>query len=299
MKTVSIDQINIHDRRFCISYPLYDGELLLSIQKIGIIQPIILLDTTPFLVVVGFRRLESAIRLGHSKISCIIDDINEKEALLYSIHDNVKRGLNIIEKAHGIEKMLHMGFSITEIHDTMVVLDLQPHEKVLNNLIAIAYAEKPLKDFIMSHRLSMQNIESLLSFDIGERKQIMELLSPMRVTESYMREVLQMMRFVKIKEGQIDLNEIRDIKNIHDLKKELKKKMNPILSSLEEEFKAIIHKCALPPNIDIKVDPFFEKEYIDIRIKGKDQEEIEDAIEKLGRVLKDGHIRSMFGLTKG
>ena len=163
METIPIDQINIHDRRFCISYPLYDEVLFSSIKRLGIIQPIILLNSSPFLIITGFKRLESAIKLGYTKIPCTIADVSEKEALLYSIHDNIKRGLNIVEKAYSIEKMLHMGFGTPEIYETMTILGLEPHEKVLKNLIAIAYAEKPLKDFIITRGFSMKNIETLLS----------------------------------------------------------------------------------------------------------------------------------------
>jgi len=47
MKTIDIEQININDRRFSISYPMQDEILLASIKKVGIIQPVILLDTEP------------------------------------------------------------------------------------------------------------------------------------------------------------------------------------------------------------------------------------------------------------
>jgi len=298
METIPIDQINIYDRRFCISHPLYDEVLFSSIKRLGIIQPIILLNSSPFLIITGFKRLESAIKLGYTKIPCTIVDVSEKEALLYSIHDNIKRGLNIVEKAYSIEKMLHMGFGTPETYETMTILGLEPHEKVLKNLIAIAYAEEPFKDFIITRGFSMKNIETLLSFDMDERRHIIQLFSSRHITESSVRETLQMISILKIKRGQIDFNEIIDARNMDDLKKRLKKMINPILSSLEERLKNIKHQCALPPNMDIKVDPFFEKEYIDIWIRAKGVQEIEDAIEKLGRILENGHIRGIFELTK-
>jgi ParB-like chromosome segregation protein Spo0J len=69
MKKVPIDHINIHDRRFCITYPLDDASLRASIQKVGVIQPILLLGVSPpYLVITGFKRLAIAHQLGLKEI---------------------------------------------------------------------------------------------------------------------------------------------------------------------------------------------------------------------------------------
>ena len=110
MNKIPIDQINTHYRKFCITYPLEDAALYASIQKIGIIQPVMVLNTSPFIVITGFKRLAIAQQLGFQEISCIPVDISERKSLLYAIHDNIQRGLNIVEKAHALERMLHWVF---------------------------------------------------------------------------------------------------------------------------------------------------------------------------------------------
>ena len=81
--------------------------------------------------------------------------------------------------------------------------------------------------------------------------------------------------------------------------KQLKKMAYPILTSLHEQLKDLRQASALPPNIDIKVDPFFEKEYIDIGIRAKNREDICQALEKLRRLTDDGILGRIFDLTKG
>ncbi len=73
----------------------------------------------------------------------------------------------------------------------------------------------------------------------------------------------------------------------------------PILTSLYERLQNLRKALGFPPNIDIKVDPFFEKEYIDIGIRAKNQEDINQALEKLHRLTDDGILRRIFDLTKG
>ena len=47
--SIPLRKINIRDTRFRISYPPHDAMLLSSIKKVGIIQPVVLLEGPPFL----------------------------------------------------------------------------------------------------------------------------------------------------------------------------------------------------------------------------------------------------------
>jgi DNA-binding transcriptional MerR regulator len=299
MKTIDINHININDRRFCISYPMQDDTLLSSIKKVGIIQPIMLLDTTPFIVVTGFKRVLSAMQAGFTKIPSVIVSVSEKDALLYAIHDNVKRGLNLVEKAYGIERMLRIGFSLAEIYETMALLSLNPHEKILERLTAVANMEDAFKAFVIVKNLLMKQVEMLMRFNAEERAGIIDMLTTIRTTESFIREIIEMLSIVKIKKGSIDFDSLENTPDAQELKKRLKKIINPILMSLEEELKQIKLQCALPPDIDIKVDPFFEKGYIDMVIRAKTEDKAKESIERLNSILNKGYIRNILELTKG
>jgi hypothetical protein len=298
MKKVPIDHINLSDRRFCITYPLDDAALYTSVQKIGIIQPVMLLNTSPFIAVTGFKRLAIVQQLGLKEIPYIPVDISEREALLYAIHDNIQRGLNLIEKAHAIERMLHIGFTSAEVHDTMKIIGLQPHEKILKTLIALASAEDSLKHFIVTHNLSMKIVDYLMRFDVNERSSIIDLLSSFHITESTIREILEILNLLKIKQDKLPFERLNPASG-QELMKQLKEMAYPILTALHRELQGIRQASALPPNIDIKVDPFFEKEYIDIGIRAKNKDDVYQAIEKLRRLVDDGIIGSIFDLTKG
>jgi ParB-like chromosome segregation protein Spo0J len=299
MKTIDIDKININDRRFCISYPLEDNALISSIKKVGIIQPVMLLDTTPYIVVTGFKRVSAAMQAGFTKIPSVIVDVSEKDALLYTIHDNIKRGLNLVEKAHGIERMLHSGFTVDEIFETMTLLSLDPHEKILERLTAVANMEDSFKAFITARGIAMKQVEVLMHFNTEERTYIIDILTAIRTTESFIREILELFILIKIKRGGIDFDSIKNMQDAQELKKSLKIITNPILISLEEKLKEIKLKCAIPPDIDIKVDPFFEKGYIDMVIRAKTEDKAKEAIEKLSNILDKGYIRNILELTKG
>lgn len=297
MQNISINQIDVSDRRFCISYPVLDDELLLSVGKIGIIEPLIILARQPYTIVTGFKRLEAALKLGFTAIPCISIGMDGKNALLAAIHSNLGRKMNIVEKANCVDKMFIMGFPEETISETMAMLSLEFYDRVVERMRTLANADDSLKDFILKKSLSMQNIEALLRFSPNERDIIVEILNTVHTTESMMREILQMLSIIKLKNSDVDFSLMAGADNAYELKKRLKHIVNPILSTLEAELGDIKSRCALPPGIDIKVDPFFEKEYIDILIRAKHPDEIRTALSKIESLLDAGHIRSIFELT--
>jgi hypothetical protein len=180
----------------------------------------------------------------------------------------------------------------------MKIIGLQPHEKILKTLVALASAEDSLKHFIVTHSLSMKIVDYLMRFDVNERSSIIGLLSSFHITESTIREILEILNLLKIKQDKLPFERLNPVSG-QELMKQLKGMAYPILTALHRELQGIRQASALPPNIDIKVDPFFEKEYIDIGIRAKSKDDVCQAIEKLRRLVDDGIIGSIFDLTKG
>jgi len=298
MERIPIHAIDTHDRRFCISYPLHNPQLATSIQKIGIIEPLLLLKRSPYVVISGFKRLEVAVMLKYSSVPAVIHDITDTDAFLYAIHNNRTRGFNLVEKAIAFERMFHFTLSPSNTQDVITMLALQPSEKVFKNLVAIANGEDVLKDFIVTYNLSMKNAEALLRFTPHERKDIIRILSSLRFTDSSLRETLELLILMKIKKGTVDFSLIDHATTMDAIRSILKRTMYPKLTALGKRLQIIQKKCGLPPTMDIKVDPFFEKEYIDIWIRARKEQEVNDAVTKLMDLLKQGYIRSILELSK-
>ena len=299
-ETVPLDRINIHDRRFCVSYPAGNPLLLASIGEVGIIAPVLLVGSAPFSIVTGFKRVLAAELLGLPAVPAIVsEDLSEREAVLFAIHDNLVRGMNLVEKGLALDRMLTLGFTTEEVHGVMRLLGLSPHERLLTTLVAVAYAEEALKAFIVSRSLSVRNIEGLLRFEASERERLLAVLSSIHTTEGYLREILSMAAIMRLREGRIDFDVFSEITDADDLRRRLKQRIHPMLSALEERRDCVRREAMLPPHVDIKIDPFFEKEYIDIDIRAFSVKDVESALVRLRRALEDGTLGSMLELTKG
>lgn len=84
-------------------------ELKESIKKNGILQPIIVRETSPgkFEVIAGHRRLLAANLLKMNKIPAIIKNVNDTEAFAMAVIENLQRkNLNPIEEALAFRKLL-------------------------------------------------------------------------------------------------------------------------------------------------------------------------------------------------
>jgi hypothetical protein len=299
METIEIDRINRTDTRFCISFPVEDSLLLASVSAFGVRMPLLLLDTVPYTVVTGFKRLDVACRLGLTAIPCSVSRMNEKDALLTAINDNIKRPLNLVEGAQSVDKMSRLGFPREEIYAMMKLLGHEPHEKLLGNLLEIARADSRTKEFIVKHGANMTHVELLLRFSSTERIEIIALLTEMHLTFSQLREILQLFLLVKVKEERISFEDYPRFETADVLKLSLKKRTHPVLSTFEQRLKEMRAKAALPPRVTVKVDPFFEKEFIDVGIRAECVEDVEEAIRSLDSLIKNGWLGSIFELTKG
>jgi len=299
MKTIKIDSIDVTNRRYCISYPLSDEPLLASIRQFGILVPVLLLGYDPPVIISGFKRIDVAAALEIKEIPCTIVNTDDRQALLMAIHDNMHRPLNIIEKAHSMDRLVSYGLTQEELYPIMKMLDLPTRQKTIETLCAATGLDDNTKDFISTRSLPLSVLEQLLWFTQSERTDIVGLLRPLHVTMSHAREVLQLMMLLKVKQGSIDIPAFHGSKSMEIIKEQLKRLTHPLLISLEERLSGIRGHMGLPSCLTVQTDPYFERESIDIRIKARNTKEIAAAAAKLGDLLDKNIFRSIFDLTSG
>jgi len=299
MDTIGIDQIDVSDRTYCISYPLEDDLLASSIAKSGILVPLCLVGRKTPVLVTGFRRMEAARRLGINRLPFVVLDIDGRQALLTSINDNLKRPLNTIEKACCVEKMDTFGFPKEDIYEMARLLGLPEREETLRTARGMNGMEDGVKALVARHNLPLPVVEELLWFDAQELASIVRLIGSFKSTTGLFREVVRLLALLKTKKGRIDFWELENGTDMEALRQSLKRTTHPLLSRLEERLEKIRETSALPPHIRIQVDPVFEKESIDIPVRARSQAEVDEALEKLRALSQKGIFRSVFDLTHG
>ena len=84
-------------------------ELTKSISSIGIIQPLIVRKNHKgkYLLISGEKRLRAAVILGLRRVPCILHNINEQTAVIFSVaENNLRSPLNFYEEINAINRLI-------------------------------------------------------------------------------------------------------------------------------------------------------------------------------------------------
>ncbi len=84
------------------------NELKNSIQKNGLLQPLIVQEVEPnkYKLIAGERRLRASKMVGLEKVPCLIKDISERDAAIVGLVENIQRErLNHIDEAMGYKEI--------------------------------------------------------------------------------------------------------------------------------------------------------------------------------------------------
>jgi len=106
----SIEDINVHDIILSPNNPRSENngmeELIESIRKFGLLQPIVVRNVeNHFEVIAGVRRYTACRRLGWRKISCHVVDLDDRTAFEVSLIENIQRNsLSILQESMAFKK---------------------------------------------------------------------------------------------------------------------------------------------------------------------------------------------------
>jgi len=177
IKDISIDMItpNPYQPR-----KNFDKEALLelskSIQRHGLLQPIVVIDKGDnYLLVAGERRLRAHELAGLDNIKSVIADIDIDEAKLreLALIENIQReDLNAIELAHSYDELIKV-YEIT--HDALANIVNKSRSQITNTIRLLSlsdYVQKKLTE----GSISQGHAKVLVGFDKTEQKLLVDII---------------------------------------------------------------------------------------------------------------------------
>ena len=145
-------------------------ELKVSIRRQGVIEPVIDRPVAhgTYELVAGERRWRAARALGLSEIPAIIKTLSDKEALEYSLIENIQReNLNPWEEAKGYARLVEaFGYTQEDVAATV------GKDRVsVTNILRLLKLPEELQQGLREGRLSLGQAKVLLSVD-GQARQL-------------------------------------------------------------------------------------------------------------------------------
>ena len=149
-------------------------ELTNSIREYGVLQPLLVKkgEGKRFILIAGERRLRASKLAGLHRVPVIIKDLDEPEAALVSLVENVQREeLNFLEEARAYKKLME-DFNLTQGE---LAKRVSKQQSTISNKIRILTLPEELQQTLMSNKLTERHARALLKLsDENDRTKILK-----------------------------------------------------------------------------------------------------------------------------
>jgi ParB family chromosome partitioning protein len=317
MKTtqmIPLQQIDLSDDTFSVSYLPDVQKLRSSIEEIGLIQPVFLREKSgKYQIVCGFRRISVMKELGKSEIESKVFEEKEMDEFQFfslSLHENLTtRGFNTVEKAIALDKLIHRFQMDPDIvlQTFLPLFLLEPNEKILNTFLSLAQMEEETKAYVLKEEVSRSNIRKFAALNPGDRIAILSLISLLKLGENRLREILTLLEEI----SRRNQNRVREIVQRPEIKAVLSQKeltpsqktervkkilvdlRYPKMHQLEEEFEKKKKGLNLPSSVTLHHQPFFEGRGLRVQFQFETMEEYKAVLSTLSQLVDKEEFKGL------
>ena len=230
-------------------------ELALSIEKNGVLQPILVRkdknNSVMFEIIAGERRWRAATLAGISEIPAVIKDLSDKETFEIGLIENLQReNLSPIEEANGYKKLM-TSFDYTQEDISKII---NKSRSYIANILRLLSLPKEVQDMVNNGDLSYSIARTL----VGKE-------NPIKMAKSILK-------------GDMTVKEAEDIV------KPTKKTNTPTEESNELTSELISLRENLSDTLNAKVDIKLKGKKGEIIIKFDDLSELNNITTKLNNI---------------
>ena len=179
-------------------------ELSESIQRHGLLQPIVVIEKDDgYLLVAGERRLRAHKLADLEIIKCVVADVDIDDSKLreLALIENIQReNLNAIELAHSYDELIKV-YSIT--HDELSDIVYKSRSQITNTLRLLALIPY-VQEKLTSGSISQGHAKILVGFDETEQRLLVDTIIGQKLS---VRETEHLAKNKKLKEENIEPEE--------------------------------------------------------------------------------------------
>jgi hypothetical protein len=236
------------------------------------------------------------------------DEISDEECLKLVFHENRER-FGDMEKAELVLKFKEL-CDLTESEITQRVLPyigIPPSLKSLKKYMRLAGLEREIKDAFYSQRITIEQAGILSELGSPARVEILRsVLLRFRLNTNETREAVREIQEIGLRDNESVIETLHRILSrigLTDLKgdsfrHEIKLMRYPALSKAEGEFRGCLKGLNLPKEITIHHSPFFEGNYIEIRIRVESADRLSQILSYLVSIVENGLVDRLMGIVR-
>ena len=312
LRQISLREINLEDTRFKFTLDKPDEKLSFSIQRAGLVEPVIVKsDGQAFILVTGWRRVEASREAGLKEIPALVMPSELTDLTLFSLaffESYPQKKFSLAEKALIIKKFIEFGLSPEEIIEEFLArLELPPERQTVDLLSQLACLDWALPSI---HRggWKLSTARLFLTFLPEEREAIIGLSEAFNHNQQ--AELIELLFTLKKrrKEGLRTILAEEEIKPLARAARErkpgaglellaaLRERAFPRVTEINREIQTSLKTIDLVGKGRLDYDHSLEKKSVYIGFEVRTAEELELVVDQLKKSLKEGKIDVLFGL---
>lgn len=308
---VSLDEIDLQDERFRISYHFDLDRLLISIKKIGLACPLLVVKRggLQYVVLSGWKRFLACRELKLTPVPAyLVDDQDDSRVFLLSLYENwAARSFNVLEKAEIIQKLNgYIGDELKIVKQFFPLLDIPATLSYFDMYLKIAGLDPSWKKIVYDKKMSVSSARLLTEFSDTDRQKLIPFVGPMGLNK--LKQFLEDLFELSKKTGDLpasilsspEIQSIMQNDNLSSLQKaekiraRLRQKRYPYLSSWKQSFAKSLEKVRLSKDVVFDSPSFFEDGRFGVTFSLKDKEAFKKRLAKLQDMASDDALFSMF-----
>jgi ParB family transcriptional regulator, chromosome partitioning protein len=310
-RNIKISRIRIENQKYRITTQKNIDSLVRSLQRIGLINALVILpENDHFIILCGFRRCEAARALGWTKIRATVLpwDTPQKDCVGLCIADNsFQRPLNLIEISKALALLKESFINPEAIMEEAAHLGLPSGIKYLKKIEPLCRMPEPVQKGILSESISLSTAWQLLQMPEKEAIAFAEIFESLNCSLNKQREIIILLQEISILENKaismiLAEDRVNDIvsdnnidKNVktRQLRSDLRKRRYPNISETEKAFFTNVDKLGLNERLRLIPPQDFEGDTYRLTLDFKNLQELRKHQKKLDEIISHPELKKI------
>ncbi|MBN1543590.1 ParB N-terminal domain-containing protein [candidate division KSB1 bacterium] len=305
-------KLDCRDLLFYIYDPLPRLELEQSIRMYGLHQPLVVRSKgSAFQIVSGFRRAEVAAELSLDVLPCfVVDETDDWRLFLYALTDNLTfRSFNPMEISAVLEKSLKIFQRSTRqvLDDVAPRLGLGRNPRIFELYHPLQSLDSLWHVGTANGTLSVETAVQIAALDSATQQALFPIYDTLRPGKNLQRELQQLLQdcakiagtsLIELTEDEelqrlLTAGDFTSAQRLERFRQALWCRRYPRYSRTLEKLAAILKEAKLPPGMQIRETPFFERDIYSVHFQFRTEQEFDVAFAILQEMRKNHLIKRL------
>ena len=305
IKTVPLSCIDSEDNTYRVTTKTRLDDLINSINKVGLINPPLLIERgSEFTIVCGFRRIETCRYLGWAALEAkILDsDTNRLQCVKIAITDNaLQRQLNLIEKSKALNMLSSFYEDFSSLSKAASALGLPENPSLIKKIKNICRLPLSIQDYILSNTISLSMAVELGMLEQDAGILLANLFHEFKLSLNKQKEIITLIKEIAFREnisiievlGKCDFPDILNRKDIDRTQKTqkirayLKQRRFPEITRAKREFENNVKELKLGSGIKLIPPADFEGQTYMLNLRFNTIKDLQERVVKLNNIVKN------------